>query len=274
MRRFDFGRGTAIVTGAAAGIGEQLAYQLAGRRMPIVLIDRDADRLELVTAKLRGSTTVTSHVADLADEPGTRELADRLAHDHPDTTLLINNAGVALHGTFEQVSADEFDWLLAINLRAMITLTRALVPALRTNPGSHLVNLSSLFGLIAPAGNVAYTTSKFAVRGFTEALRAELAPDVGVTVVHPGGIRTGIARTARRAATLPAATAEDEDQLRAFERLLSFPADRAAALILRAVERRRPRLLIGGTATVPDLVARLTPGHYTAVLAALSRSRK
>ncbi|WP_152364040.1 SDR family NAD(P)-dependent oxidoreductase [Microlunatus speluncae] len=274
MRRFDFGRGAAIVTGAAAGIGEQLTYQLADRGLPLVLIDRDADRLELVAGSARERVPVTTHVADLADEPGTRALADRLARDHPDTTLVINNAGVALHGTFEQLSAEEFDWLLAINLRAVITLTRALVPVLRTNPGSHLVNLSSLFGLIAPAGNVAYATSKFAVRGFTEALRAELAPDVGVTVVHPGGIRTGIARTARRAAALPPLTAADEDQLRAFERLLSFPPDRAAALILRAVERRRPRLLIGGTATVPDLVARLTPGHYTAVLAALDRNRK
>ena len=214
---------------------------------------------------------MTSYVADLADEPGTRELAAELAQRHPDCTLMINNAGVALHGGFEQVTAEEFDWVQAINLRAVITLTRALLPVLRTHPGSHLVNLSSLFGLIAPAGNVAYSTSKFAVRGFTEALRAELAPDVGVTVVHPGGIRTGIARTARRAAALPEATSTAE--LREFDRLLTFPADRAAALILRAVERRKPRLLIGATATIPDLIARITPAHYTDALAALQRSR-
>jgi short-subunit dehydrogenase len=272
MRRFDFGRGTAIVTGAAAGIGEQLAYQLAGRGMPIAVIDRDAGRLDRVTATLRDSTMVTSYVADLADEPGTRELADELARRHPDCTLMINNAGVALHGGFEQVTAEEFDWVQAINLRAMITLTRSLLPVLRSRPGSHLVNLSSLFGLIAPAGNVAYATSKFAVRGFTEALRAELAPDVGVTVVHPGGIRTGIARSARIAAALPEAASAAE--LREFDRLLTFPADRAAALILRAVERRKPRLLIGATATIPDLIARIVPGHYGVALAALQRSRR
>jgi short-subunit dehydrogenase len=269
MRRFDFGRGTAIVTGAAAGIGEQLAYQLAGRGMPIAVIDRDADRLDRVTAALRDGTTVTSYVADLADEPGTRELGDELAGRHPDCTLMINNAGVALHGDFEQVTAEEFDWVQAINLRAMITLTRSLLPVLRSQSGSHLVNLSSLFGLIAPAGNVAYATSKFAVRGFTEALRAELAPAVGVTVVHPGGIRTGIARSARIAAALPEAASAAE--LHEFDRLLTFPADRAAALILRAVERRKPRLLIGATATIPDLIARITPGHYTDALAALQR---
>ena len=269
MRRFDFGRGTAIVTGAAGGIGEQLAYQLAGRGMPLAVIDRDADRLDRVVAELRRRTAVTSYVVDLADEPATRDLATRLAYRHPDCTLMINNAGVALHGGFEQVTAEEFDWVQAINLRAVITLTRALVPVLRTQHGSHLVNLSSLFGLIAPAGNVAYCTSKFAVRGFTEALRAELAPDIGVTVVHPGGIRTGIAGSARRAAALPADTSEAE--LRAFDRLLTFPADRAAALIIRAVERRKPRLLIGATATLPDLVARVSPAHYSDALSALHR---
>lgn len=269
MRRFDFGSGTAIVTGAADGIGEQLAYQLAGRGMPLALIDRDADRLDRVVTVLRRRTAVTSYVVDLADEPATRDLATRLAYRHPDCTLLINNAGVALHGGFEQVTAEEFDWVQAINLRAVITLTRALLPVLRTHPGSHLVNLSSLFGLIAPAGNVAYCTSKFAVRGFTEALRAELAPDIGVTVVHPGGIRTGIARSARRAAALPADSSEAE--LRTFDRLLTFPADRAAALIIRVVERRRPRLLIGATATLPDLVARISPAHYPNALAALHR---
>ena len=146
----------------------------------------------------------------------------------------------------------------------MITLTRALLPVLRANPGSHLVNISSLFGLIAPPGQVAYATSKFAVRGFTEALRSELAGEVGVTVVHPGGIRTRIAETARVAAAAPAA--EEAAGKAAFERLLTYPPERAAEQIVGAVEKRRPRLLIALSARVPDVIARIAPARYPELL--------
>lgn len=266
MDKFDFTRGTAVVTGAASGIGEQLAHALARRGSELALVDRDAERLEQVAKEVRSASgqPVTCYVTDLADDTATHTLGGQLAAAHPDTTLLINNAGVALGGTFEQVSEEEFDWLLAINLRAVITLTRALLPALRANPGSHLVNISSLFGLIAPPGQVAYATSKFAVRGFTEALRAELAGDVGVTVVHPGGIRTRIAETARVAAT--ATAAEEAAGKAAFARLLTYPPERAAEQIAAAVEGRRPRLLIASSARIPDVIARLAPARYPALL--------
>jgi short-subunit dehydrogenase len=266
MDRFDFTRGTAVVTGAASGIGEQLAHALARRGSALALVDRDAERLERVARAVRpvSGRPLTCYVTDLADDAATHALGDKLAAAHPDARLLINNAGVALGGTFEQVSEEEFDWLLAINLRAVITLTRALLPVLRANPGSHLVNVSSLFGLIAPAGQVAYATSKFAVRGFTEALRAELAGDVGVTVVHPGGIRTRIAETARVAAA--ATAAEETAGKAAFARLLTYPPERAAEQIVAAVEDRRPRLLIALSARVPDVIARLAPAKYPALL--------
>ncbi len=271
MDKFDFTRGTAIVTGAASGIGEQLAYALARRGSALALVDRDAERLERV-AKTVGTISdrpLTCYVTDLSDEEATHTLGDTLAAAHPDTTLLINNAGVALGGTFEQVSEDEFDWLLAINLRAVITLTRALLPVLRANPGSHLVNVSSLFGLIAPPGQVAYATSKFAVRGFTEALRAELAGAVGVTVVHPGGIRTRIAETARVAAGAPAG--QEAAGKATFARLLTYPPDRAAEEIVVAVETRRPRLLISSSARIPDLMARISPTRYPELLKIVTR---
>jgi short-subunit dehydrogenase len=266
MGKFDFTRGTAIVTGAASGIGEHLAHSLARRGSALALIDRDAERLELVAKEVRVASgrPVTCYVTDLADDAATHALGDQLAAAHPDTTLLVNNAGVALGGTFGQVSEEEFDWLLAINLRAVITLTRALLPVLRANPGSHLVNISSLFGLIAPPGQVAYATSKFAVRGFTEALRSELAGEVGVTVVHPGGIRTRIAETARVAAAVPAA--QEEAGKAAFARLLTYPPERAAERIAGAVEKRRPRLLIALSARVPDVIARLAPARYPGLL--------
>ena len=273
MERYDFAAGSAVVTGAAGGIGEQLAYALARRGSALILVDRDAERLELVAKNVRARTgrPVETYLADLADDEAAHAVAARIAAEHTDISLLINNAGVALGGGFEQVTEEEFDWLMAINLRAVITFTRALLPTLRARPGSHLVNLSSLFGLIAPAGQVAYSTSKFAVRGFSEGLRAELAGTVGVTVVHPGGIRTGIAINSRVAAAVP------EEQARAgrqnFTRLLTFPPEQAAALILAAVEKRRPRLLITPGAHVIDVLVRLAPGHYPAILSAVMRRR-
>lgn len=274
MRPYRFGSGTAIVTGAASGIGAALALRLADRGAPLVLVDRDEDRLASVADTIRTrhpGLPVTTRLVDLADEQATLALGRTLAVDHPDTTLLVNNAGVALGGTFDQVTADEFDWLLAINFRAVVTLTRALHPVLVAHPGSHLVNVSSLFGLIAPAGQVAYATSKYAVRGFTEALRAELTPrQVGVTVVHPGGIRTRIAESARAGSGVT----PDEGQAGrdAFAKLLSFDPDEAAALIVRAVERRKPRLLIGWSARIPDVLARVAPGNYTQLMSLLQRS--
>jgi short-subunit dehydrogenase len=264
---YDFTRGTAIVTGAASGIGEQLTYALARRGSALALVDKDADLLDRVAkaVRQRDGRPVTTYVVDLADDAATHALGDTLATAHPDTTLLVNNAGVALGGSFEQVSEEEFDWLLAINFRAVITLTRALLPVLRANPGSHLVNMSSLFGLYAPAGQVAYATSKFAVRGFTEALRAELAGAVGVTVVHPGGIRTRIAENARIAAAVTAA--EREAGKATFARLLTYPPDRAAQQIVAAVEQRRPRQLIALSARIPDMLARVSPTRHQALLA-------
>ncbi|PWW23866.1 short-subunit dehydrogenase [Geodermatophilus normandii] len=272
MRPFDF-TGTAVVTGAASGIGAALAPLLAARGMDLVLLDRDAERLDGVVASLRSATparSVDPVVADLADAAQLREATDRIVVDSPGTTLLVNNAGVALGGRFDQVTLEEFEWVMDVNFRAAVRLTHALLPTLRAHPGAHLVNVSSLFGLMAPAGQAAYSSSKFAVRGFTEALRHELAEDgVGVTSVHPGGIATRIAETARVASGVDAAEAAQGKA--EFAKLLRYPADRAAQRIVEAVERRRPRLLIGASAVVPDVLVRLAPGSYGKVLAAATR---
>ena len=264
--------GTAVVTGAASGIGAALVLQLAARGSHLVLLDRDADGLAAVAAAVRAAHPalhVTTTVVDLSDDEATRRVAEQLAIDHPDVTLLVNNAGVALGGRFDQVTVEEFDWVMAVNFRAPVRLTHALLPVLRRHPGAHVVNVSSLFGLIAPAGQSAYAASKFALRGFTEALRHELVDDgVGVTSVHPGGIRTNIARSSRLGSGVPAA--EGEQGKRDFEKLLTIPPERAAAMIVRAVENRRPRLLIGVSAVVPDVLARIAPGSYGRLLAAVT----
>jgi short-subunit dehydrogenase len=193
MTDFVFAGGTAVVTGAASGIGAALATALAARGADLVLIDRDADRLAAVAGPLSAET----HVVDLADGAATVAVGREIAAAHPRVRLLVNNAGMALGGRFDQVTLAEYEEVLDVNFRAVVRLTHTLLPALRAEPGSHLVNVSSIFGLMAPAGQSAYAASKFAVRGFSEVLRQELAGEVGVTTVHPGGVRTRIAESAR-----------------------------------------------------------------------------
>ncbi|WP_320069807.1 SDR family oxidoreductase [Micromonospora sp. RTGN7] len=269
MRRFDFVAATAVVTGAASGIGAALAHALARRGADLVLLDRDAERLAAVVAAIRAAhpdRQVTTHLVDLADATATARVAEEIRRAHPRLRLLINNAGVALGGRFDQVTLDEFNWVVDINFRAVVQLTHALLPALKAEPGAHLVNVSSLFGLLAPAGQAAYAASKFAVRGFTEALRHELAEDgVGVTSVHPGGIRTRIAQSARVGSGV--SVPEYEAGRRQFEKLLTIDPATAAEVILRGVERRRGRVLIGWSAKLPDLLARLAPAGYGRVIA-------
>jgi short-subunit dehydrogenase len=269
MKNYSFAGGSAVVTGAASGIGEALATQLAARGSNLVLVDRDEQRLTLVAERLRAAHPglgVATHVADLADEKETDALAATLAAEHPETTLLVNNAGVALGGRFDQVTLEEFDWVMAVNFRSVVRLTHALLPVLKAHPGAHLVNVSSVFGIFAPAGQAAYSASKFAVRGFSEALRHELAENrVGVTVVHPGGIKTRIAESARTGSGV--SIEEYEQGRKQFAKLLTMPPEAAAAQIMTAIERRRPRLLIGWSARVPDVLVRLMPGSYWKLIA-------
>ncbi|MCU1667254.1 MAG: Short-chain dehydrogenase/reductase [Blastococcus sp.] len=274
MRPYAFAGGAAVVTGAASGIGAALATALAGRGSNLVLLDRDAERLAGVADAVRADhpgLAVDTYVADLSDDAELTRVTAELAADHPEITLLVNNAGVALGGRFDQVTLDEFDWVMAVNFRSVVRLTHALLPALKAHRGSHLVNVSSVFGIMAPAGQAAYSASKFAVRGFSEAVRHELAENgVGVTVVHPGGIRTRIAETARTGSGV--SQEEWEQGQKQFTKLLTMDPATAAAQIIEAVERRRPRLLIGWSAKVPDALVRLMPGSYWKLIARSARS--
>ena len=275
MRRYIFDGGTAVVTGAASGIGEALAHGLARRGSNLVLLDRDAERLSGVASAIRVSNpalAVETHVVDFADREATTHVADVVLRDHPRIRLLVNNAGVALGGRFDQVTLEEFDWVIDINFRAAVWLTHILLPALKAEPGSHLVNVSSLFGLIAPAGQAAYAASKFAVRGFTEALRQELADNrIGVTSVHPGGVRTRIAESARVGSGV--SPQEEQDARAQFATLLTIDPAHAAEIIIDGIERRRGRVLIGWSAKLPDLLARLLPAAYGRILTRVMRAR-
>src|SRR6266849_3974657 len=203
--------GVAVVTGAGSGIGRALAQQLAAAGSALALADVDeAGLLQTAQSLEKKSALVSTHVVDVADEAAVRSFAEDANKRHGRVTLLINNAGVALHGDFEEVSLDDFRLLMNINFWGTVYGVKFFLPVLKREKRAQIVNISSVFGMIAPAGQCAYAASKFAVRGFTEALRHELeGSNVGVSCVHPGGIRTQIARRARIGAGASASKREE-----------------------------------------------------------------
>ncbi len=251
----------ATVTGAASGIGRAIAISLAQRGCHVALVDRDAAGLAETAALLPSGPRVSRHELDVVDTAAIAALPASVLAQHGRADLLVNNAGVAIGGTFEQVSAEDFDWLFAINFHAVVRLTRAFLPSLKASDDARLVNVSSLFGLIAPPGQAAYCASKFAVRGFSECLRHELADtSVGVSVVHPGGVATSIARSARSPAGVDPAEAERERT--SFESFLKMPPAEAGETIVAGIERRRPRIVVGNDAKIASLVERIAPVGY------------
>jgi NAD(P)-dependent dehydrogenase (short-subunit alcohol dehydrogenase family) len=198
---------------------------------------------------------------DVSDEAGVRAFAEDVSSRHGRVTLLINNAGVALHGTFEEISLDDLRWLMGVNFWGTVYGVKYFLPILKQQPRAQIVNISSVFGLVAPAGQTAYSASKFAVRGFTEALRHELEnTPVFVSCVHPGGIRTRIALLARLGANTPPES--KKEALSRFERLAKTSPEAAAERILKGVGRQEPRILIGFDARQIDVVQRLRPASY------------
>ncbi|MGZ8311122.1 MAG: SDR family NAD(P)-dependent oxidoreductase [Allosphingosinicella sp.] len=255
---------TAVVTGAAGGIGRGISLALARRGCGLALADLDEAGME-ETARLAAAAgiPVSRHRLDVADRAAVAALPEAVLAAHGGTDILVNNAGVALGGTFEQVAEADFEWLFEINFWGVVRMTRAFLPLLRRSGDAHIVNLSSLFGLIAPPGQTAYCASKFAVRGFSESLRRELEAEgarIAVTVVHPGGIATRIAENART----PAGASEQELALRreAFRRLLRMPPEKAGEIIVAGMARRRPRVIVGSDAKAAAMIERLAPVGY------------
>jgi NAD(P)-dependent dehydrogenase (short-subunit alcohol dehydrogenase family) len=257
---------TAVVTGAAGGIGRGIALALARRGCHVALADIDEAALARTTAEIAGqesarSLRVSHYRLDVANRAAVAALPAQVMAAHGAVDILVNNAGVALGGTFLEIAETDFDWLLGINFWGVVQMTRAFLPLLSNSEEARIVNVSSLFGLIAPPGQTAYAASKFAVRGFSESLRHELADTrIGVTVVHPGGIATSIAKNAR----MPASLSDDEAAKRRtfFDSFLTMPPETAGEIIVRGVERRKARILVGSDAKYAELVERLMPVNY------------
>jgi short-subunit dehydrogenase len=258
---------TAVVTGAASGIGRAVAVSLARRGCHLALADLNEEGLAATAELLRPhKVRVTRHRLDVADRDAVAAFPSVVKAEHEVVNLLVNNAGVAVGGTFEQVSEEDFEWLFEINFWGVVRMTRAFLPLLRASGDARIVNLSSVFGIVAPPEQVPYAASKFAVRGFSESLRHELeGSGVGVTVVHPGGVATSIAEKAR----VPAGVSEEEVARRheRFRKLLRLPPEVAGETIVRGVERRQPRVLVGSDAKLISMIARFMPVSYWKVLA-------
>ena len=262
----NVGGRTAVITGAASGIGRGIALALAKRGCNLAIADLNEAGLA-ETAELARGVKVGRHRLDVADRQAVAALPEAVMAEHGRVDILVNNAGVAIGGTFEQVAEEDFEWLFGINFWGVVRMTRAFLPLLRASDEARIVNISSIFGIIAPPGQTAYSASKFAVRAFSESLRRELEAEgakVGVTVVHPGGVATSIAKNAR-----PPRGVNDIDleaQKARFDKFLRMPPEQAGEIIVAGVEKRRPRVVVGGDARFMAMLERLAPVSYWNVL--------
>ena len=260
----------AAVTGAASGIGRALAFELAARGCDLALADRDEAGLQAVAAEIgkAGSPKVTVHRVDVGEPSQIEAFAQAAISAHPGLNMVVNNAGVALLGQFSEIDQAQMDWLMNINFWGVVHATRAFLPHLAQQREAHIVNLSSIFGIVAPPGQTAYAAAKFAVRGFSESLRHELQlakSPVRLSVVHPGGVATNIARNSRTGVGMT----DNARRAQSIERFDSFAKTTPAAAALRiiqGIEKNQPRILIGSDARFMDLLQRFRPATYWAVL--------
>jgi short-subunit dehydrogenase len=262
------------VTGAASGIGRALAIELAARGCDLALADRDEAGLATVAAEIAeiaktSPRKVSVHRVDVGEPGQIADFARAAIAAHGGLNILVNNAGVALLGQFHEIDQAQMDWLININFWGVVHSTRAFLPHLATRREAHIVNVSSIFGIVAPPGQTAYAAAKFAVRGFSESLRHELQmaeSPVRLSVVHPGGILTNIVRNSRAGTGVT----DNERRAQAIERFDTIakttPKD-AALRIIKGIEKNQPRILIGSDARFMDLLQRFRPATYWSVMA-------
>ncbi len=267
---------TAVITGAASGIGRAVALRLAAHGCPVALADRDADGLAATAEAVAGPVLVRA--LDVRDRPGLVAFAAEVAAWAPAPLgMVFNNAGVtAVQGVADGTPEDD-EWVLDVNLGGVVHGVRAFLPLLLEQGSGVVVNTSSVFGLVGAPHQSAYCASKFAVRGFTEALRHELrGTGVRAVTVHPGGVRTSIVATSRWHADPRGRYADRAEAAAGFAALARTSPEQAAAVIHRGVERGRARILVGPDAYLIDALARVAPTAAFAVLErleALARPR-
>lgn len=250
---------TAVITGAGSGIGRATSLLLAERGCSIAVVDIDEDAAEETASMVRRiGRRASVHVADTRDEVRLAELPAEVVEEHRACHILINNAGVTSAGAFEEETLDDIRWIVDINMWGVVNGCRAFLPVLRQADEAHIVNLSSMVGLVGLGHNVSYSMTKGAVRSFSEALRAELiTTDIKVTTVFPGAIRTNITNTARGS---EAGRLAEMGRSR-FAPLVMRPPAFAASRIVRGIERNKVRVVIGPDAHFFSTLSRILPGR-------------
>lgn len=264
----EFAGRVAVVTGAGSGIGRALARDLAGRGARLALSDVDKDGLAETVASITGAE-VRSGALDVTDRAAVLAYADEVVAQFGRVNQVYNNAGIAFAGNILTSEFEEIERVVDIDFWGVVHGTKAFLPHLINSGDGHVVNVSSLFGLLSVPSQSAYNAAKFAVRGFTESLRQEMLVaryPVQVTCVHPGGIKTGIARNAARGKGFEGGAAMER-----FDRqMLRMSPEKAASIILAGVRRNRARVLVGNDAKVLDAVVRLLGSAYQRPFAAVA----
>ncbi len=250
---------TAAITGAASGIGRMLAVNLARQGCNLAIADIDAGGLKETAALVENGVKVSTHIVDVSDREQVYSYAQEAAAHHGGVDIIINNAGVALGDFLETVPLEDFEWLMGINFWGVVYGTMAFLPYLRKRPEGHVVNISSINGILTNPNNGPYCAAKFAVKGYSETLCQELhGTNIRVSCVHPGGIKTNIARNTRFNCAMYSLSREKAISLYEDE-LFRTTADEAAQVIIQGIRRNKRRILIGMDAKILDLITRMFP---------------
>jgi NAD(P)-dependent dehydrogenase (short-subunit alcohol dehydrogenase family) len=261
----------AAITGAASGIGRSLAICLADEGCPVAISDVNRDGLEETAKMLEGkSVKVTTHIVDVANREQVYQFAEDVVAQHGKANIIINNAGVGLPATLEDVSYEDFEWLIGINLWGVIYGAKAFLPYIKQQPAGHIVNISSVHGLFTNPQVGPYCTSKFAVKGFTQTLRQELKDtSVSVSCVHPGGIGTGIVSNARYPAGDEGEKAREES-LQFFQKVIvRTTSEKAASIIVSGIKKKKKRILVGYDAHIFAFLERIFPNTWQSLMGRL-----
>lgn len=259
-----------VITGAGGGMGREMAVLAAKRGARLAISDWNADALaETVDLVKQIGAEVRSDVIDVSDRAAMNTWATAVAEQFGAVNMVVNNAGVTVTGDFEEMEYADFDWIVGVNFLGVVNGTKEFLPHLIASGDGAIVNISSLFGLISMPGQTAYNATKYAVRGFTEALREEMLINkhpVSVTCIHPGGIKTGIARNGRKTASENAAKVDELFD----KKLARMPADKAAQIILDGAMAKKARVLVGIDAHLLHNFAKFTGSRYQDVIATVA----